>query len=107
MMLSVSSPAQYNAPRGADQDHDVKPHRPVIHIVGIKPYALGVVRIASSADLPETGDPWPYTPVHLVNRPIFRYLCVHYWAGSNQAHLSPQDVRSEERRVGKECRSRW
>ena len=27
--------------------------------------------------------------------------------GSNRARFAPEDRRSEERRVGKECRSRW
>ena len=39
----------------------------------------------------------------------FRRLCAHYGAGltfSEMKSANPQ-VRSEERRVGKECRSRW
>src|SRR3712207_3315069 len=30
-----------------------------------------------------------------------------YQLGGHALHLLPQEIRSEERRVGKECRSRW
>src|SRR5918999_1262980 len=63
-----------------------------MHIVGVQLYALGIARIASSADLPETGDPRPYTPVHFECFTVHRYLRVHYGPGADQAHLSSQDV---------------
>ena len=31
----------------------------------------------------------------------------HIWRGALVSHARGQNIRSEERRVGKECRSRW
>ena len=37
----------------------------------------------------------------------FKVYDKHRWAASRLAEIEPRLTRSEERRVGKECRSRW
>src|SRR5215216_821491 len=89
---SISAPAEYDAPHGTSQDHEVQPHRPVMHVVGIQFYPVGIVCVAPSADLPETRDPGPYALVHLIHCPVSGYLRIDYGPGTYQAHFSAQDI---------------
>ena len=80
-------------PQRPDKDHEVEPQRPVPDVPEIEPDPDAVVPLASSRDLPETGDPGLDQTIGRGVLPVaaFELLACHR-TGSHEAHLSSQDI---------------
>lgn len=83
--------AQYHR-NSPPQQYHIQPDAPVMHVPAVHLYALGVVDITSSAGLPHAGDAGEDGVVLLDIFPIPRDFFLDDGAGSNKAHLAPQDV---------------
>ena len=77
---------------GAPEKHEIQPDAPVMHVPAVHLYALGVVDVAASAGLPHAGDAGEDGVVLLDIFPIPRDFFLDYRAGSDEAHLTFEDI---------------
>src|SRR2546427_5732883 len=77
-------------------------------VTGVQTCALPISRRSPRAGRPRSVSPAPATPCRIGRSPQ-RFPAPSIGPTRSLAHppRSPSDARSEERRVGKECRSRW
>lgn len=77
---------------GAPEEHEIQPDTPVMHVPAVHLHALGIVDITSSAGLPHAGDAGEDGVVLLDIFPIPRDFFLDYRAGSDEAHLTFEDI---------------
>lgn len=77
---------------GAPEEHEIQPDAPVMDVPAVHLYALGVVDVAASAGLPHAGDAGEDGVVLLDIFPIPRDFFLNDGAGSNEAHLTFEDI---------------
>lgn len=77
---------------GAPEEHEIQPDAPVMHVPAVHLHALGIVYIASAAGLPHAGDAGEDGVVLLDIFPIPRDFFLNDGAGSDEAHLTFEDI---------------
>ncbi len=77
---------------GAPEEHEIQPDAPVMHVPAVHLHALGIVYIASAADLPHTGNAGEDGVVLLDIFPIPRDFFLDDGAGSDEAHFAFEDI---------------
>ena len=77
---------------GAPEEHEIQPDAPVMHVPAVHLYALGVVDVAASAGLPHAGDAGEDGVILLDIFPIPRDFFLNDGAGSDEAHLTFEDI---------------
>ena len=77
---------------GAPEEHEIQPDAPVMHVPAVHLYALGVVDVAASTGLPHAGDAGEDGVILLDIFPIPRDFFLNDGAGSDEAHLTFEDV---------------
>lgn len=77
---------------GAPEEHEIQPDAPVMHVPAVHLYALGVVDVAASTGLPHTGNAGEDGVVLLDIFPIPRDFLLDDGAGTDEAHLTFEDV---------------
>lgn len=81
-----------NNRNGAPEEHEIQPDTPVMHVPAVHLHALGIVYIASAAGLPHAGDAGKDGVVLLDIFPIPRDFFLNDGAGSDEAHLTFEDI---------------
>ena len=77
---------------GAPEEHEIQPDAPVMHVPAVHLHALGVVDVAASAGLPHAGDAGQDGVILLDIFPIPRDFFLNDGAGSDEAHLTFEDI---------------
>lgn len=81
-----------NNRNGAPEEHEIQPDAPVMHVPAVHLYALWIVDVAASAGLPHAGDAGEDGVILLDIFPIPRDFFLNDGAGSDEAHLTFEDV---------------
>lgn len=77
---------------GSPQQYHIQPDAPVMHVPAVYLHALGVVDVAASAGLPHAGDAGQDGVILLDIFPIPRDFFLNDGAGSDEAHLTFEDI---------------